>query len=268
MKSPANSDKVVEARFLAALRRHLAGWRKKVTNDFSSDAYDKELAQLVGDSLYPQFGFARPEYVFIRLMGRMSISIGRRLGEIYDKIPRFVAAAKFGLPLDKIAPKMKNLELDIGIRFADISSADKRHIKKIIRSYTRAKFTGEGIGIEIRYNFNPNDSSRLRKDCDMAGYLLEEGLFPIYLVFSAISPRDEAIARLKRAGWTFLVGQDASRFSNELFGLNLGTILEQDKIRQEITEEIGALFDDIFSSHAFTTVMKHRVDQQNQPRSK
>ena len=191
-------------------------------------------------------------------MGRMSISIGRRLGEIYDKIPRFVAAARFNIPEEAVAPMMENLELDIGLRFAQVSPPDAQHIKEIIQKFTGKPAIGDGIGIEIRYNFNPNDSARLRKDCDMAGYLGAARLFPIYLVFSAISPRDEAIARLTRAGWSFIVGEKASQFSNELFGINLGDILEQERIRAEIDREVSGLFDDMFSSPAFTEVLKIR----------
>lgn len=251
----------VEAKFLAALRHHLAGWRAKVAADFSSENHGKELKELQGDSLYPKFAFDRPEYVLVRLMGRMSISIGRRLGEIYDKIPRFVAAARFNIPEETVAPMMENLELDIGLRFAQVSLPDAQHIKEIILKFAGKPAIGDGIGIEIRYNFNPNDSARLRKDCDMAGYLNDARLFPIYLVFSAISPRNEAIARLTRAGWSFIVGEKASQFSNELFGINLGDILEQERIRTEIDREVSGLFDDMFSSAAFTEVLKIRGER-------
>ena len=256
----------VEIRFLEALRHHLAGWRAKVASDFSLQSYTKALQGLKGDSLYPKFAFDCPEYVLVRLMGRMSISIGRRLGEIYDKIPRFVAAARFSIPEETVAPMMENLELDIGLRFSQVSQADAEHIKAVIQNFTGQPVEGDGIGIEIRYNFNPNDSARLRKDCDMAGYLTDARLFPVYLVFSAISPRDEAIARLTRAGWSFIVGGRASEFSNELFGINLGNILEQELIRAEIKREVSALFDDIFLSAAFTGVLKLREQRQNQTR--
>src|SRR5690606_12444668 len=89
----------------------------------------------------------------------------------------------------------------------------------------------KGIGIEIRYNFNPNDSARLRKDVAMAENLAFNGLLPIYLVFSGISPRDEAIARLKRAGWSFLIGKPAVQFAKDLLGLDLATILEKPDVQ-------------------------------------
>ena len=126
----------VEVKFLEALRHHLAGWRAKVAADFSLEGYTKELKGLEGDSLYPQFAFDCPEYVLVRLMGRMSISIGRRLGEIYDKIPRFVAAARFNIPEEDVAPMMENLELDIGLRFSQVSQPDAQHIKSIIQKFT------------------------------------------------------------------------------------------------------------------------------------
>jgi hypothetical protein len=252
----------VEAKFLAALRRHLAGWRAKVAADFSTESYLHELQSLRSDSLYPKFSFDRPEYVLVRLMGRMSISIGRRLGEIYDKIPRFVAGARFNLAPESVAPKMQNLELDIGLRLSQVGADDAQHIAAIIQKFTAKPNPGQGVGIEIRYNFNPNDSARLRKDCDMAAYLVAAGLVPIYLVFSGISPRAEAIARLTRAGWFFLVGPQAAEFSYELFGMNLGDILDQPKIRDEIDKEVSALFDDIFSSPAYREVL----DSRTQPR--
>jgi hypothetical protein len=90
-------DKATETRerFLEALRHHLKGWIERATKDFGPASYQHELSLLKGDKIYEQFGFAIPEYVLIRLMGRMSVSVGRRLGEIYDTVPRFVAAARF-----------------------------------------------------------------------------------------------------------------------------------------------------------------------------
>src|SRR5215472_7666931 len=141
----------VEAKLVAALRHHLAGWRSKVAAEFSAESYIKELKELEGDSLYPKFAFDCPEYVLVRLMGRMSISIGRRLGEIYDKVPRFVAAGRFNIPESAVAPMMQNLELDIGLKFASVSAEDVEHIKAVAEKFTSRKADGAGIGIEIRY---------------------------------------------------------------------------------------------------------------------
>jgi hypothetical protein len=88
MASPDIAARTRE-RFLDALRHHFKGWIAKASRDFGEQSYAEELLLLRGDSLYEQFGLAIPEYVFIRLMGRMSISFGRRLGEIYDKVPRY-----------------------------------------------------------------------------------------------------------------------------------------------------------------------------------
>src|ERR1700675_431616 len=100
--SPANLNPV-EARFLAAIKHHMQGWRRKIELDFAKPSYDKELALLATDPVYKKFAFDCPEYVMVRLMGRISISVGRRLGEIYDKIPRFVASARFNVAPDKVA---------------------------------------------------------------------------------------------------------------------------------------------------------------------
>src|SRR5260370_37053428 len=78
-------------RFLVELRRHLEGWLRKVTHDLSQDEFELELNGLRSDPVYSLFGRATPEYALVRLMGRISIRIGRRLGEIYDKILRFIA---------------------------------------------------------------------------------------------------------------------------------------------------------------------------------
>lgn len=246
----------VEERFLQALRRHLKGLGDKVIADFGQASYEKELAELKGDPIYPKFAFDTPEYVLIRFMGRVSISIGRRLGEIYDKIPRFVAAARFGLTQQDVAPKLKNLELDIGLPFAKLQQSDIEHVKKVVMQFANAEPTGNGVGIEIRYNFNPNDSARLRKDVDMATYLQAAGLFPIYLIFSAISPRDEAIARLTRAGWRFIVGEQAVEFARTLFGLDLASILDQPKVKDEVAQEVGLIMKAMVTSHAFQEAIK------------
>jgi hypothetical protein len=98
--------------------------RAKAEHDFSENSFKHELNQLVTDSIYPKFALDSEEYVFIRLMGRMSISIGRRLGEIYDKIPRFLASARFDLTSEKVAFSLNELELDIGLKFSDLKNED------------------------------------------------------------------------------------------------------------------------------------------------
>jgi hypothetical protein len=244
----------VEKRFLQELTHHLAGWRAKITNDFSKSNYDKELNALKSDPLYPKFNFATPDYVNIRFMGRVSISIGRRLGEIYDKIPRFVAGARFNLKPEEVAPVIGGLELDICLATNALkSNDDKTHVtnvtKAAINDFDPSKHSG--LGIEIRYNFNPNDSSRLRKDEDMASKLIEKKLFPIYLIFSSISPRDEAISRLERAGWKFLIGDKAINFSTQLLGVDLGNILDRPAVNSAIKKEVDAMMYDLKMSHSF-----------------
>ena len=59
----------------------------------------------------------------------MSISVGRRLGEIYDKLPRFVACARFNLNPGDVAEKFDGLELDVGLRFTRLVPHDVEHIK-------------------------------------------------------------------------------------------------------------------------------------------
>ena len=232
-------DEEFKKRFLAAIRHHVDGLRRKVDTDFSDEAVARELGNLAGDPVYARFGLASHEYVLVRLIGRMSISVGRRLGEIYDKIPRFVAAARFGLTPDQVAEVFGGLELDIGLRIASLGAQDAQHVREILKACGHAGMGG--LGIEIRYNFNPNDSSRLRKDCDMAAKLLEADLAPIYLVFSSISPREDAIARLARAGWTFFQGQDALAFTERLFGLNLMAVLEQPGVARQIQADIKSI---------------------------
>lgn len=250
----SNAERIqqqLESKFLDAVRHHLAGLRQKVETEFGESSFEEELSQLSSDPVYPKFGLNNADYVLVRFMGRVSISIGRRLGEIYDKIPRFVAAARFNLTPEQVAPSIHNLELDIGLMYSNLSEGDRDEIVAILDKHFKQVTGRKGVGIEIRYNFNPNDSARLRKDVDMAKYLLELGLMPVYLVFSSISPRDEAIARLQRAGWNFLVGEDAIEFGKELFSLDLAEILDRPRIKQEIQREVQAIMKAIKSSYAF-----------------
>jgi hypothetical protein len=254
----ANDIEELEDRFLDALKHHLAGWRAKINRDFSEDSFKNELNQLSSDPLYPKFNFATADYANIRFIGRMSISIGRRLGEIYDKVPRFLAAARFKLTAAQIAPVIAGLELDICLQFASIANAsDRQHALDQLRSvFPSTNFSQfSGVGIEIRYNFNPHDSSRLRKDVVMAENLLEGGLFPIYLVFSSISPRDEAIKRLTAAGWNFLVGQTAVDFSSNLLGLDRPTV------KATIKNEIDAMMSEMKQSYSFRQFVAEHYDE-------
>lgn len=240
-----------------ALRRQLGGLGEKVLNDFGKESYERELQSLKQDSVYPKFSFDRPEYVLIRLMGRISISVGRRLGEIYDKIPRILASVRYGLDPSDVAPVLDGLELDIGLRFSLISKEYQKSIKEITEQYIKTSVEKrKGVGIEIRYNFNPNDSSRLRKDVKMAELLKKEDFAPIYLVFSSISPREDAIARLTRAGWYFLVGEKAIAFLKDILGEDFLSLLENPDIKNEIVKEIDAIMNGLVKSHAFSEVLK------------
>jgi hypothetical protein len=254
--SSTDFQKALETRFLEEVRHHLSGLLEKVQSEFSETSFHEELHELRSDPVYPKFGFDTADYVLVRFMGRVSISIGRRLGEIYDKIPRFVAAARFNLKPEQVAPKIHNLELDIGLRYSQLSDDDRVSVAKVVKKTFIKCIDRTGIGIEIRYNFNPNDSARLRKDVDMAKYLLDAGLMPVYLVFSSISPREEAIARLKRAGWEFLVGEKAIQFGKDLFGLDLAAILDRPRVRQEILSDVGKIMAAIKTSYAFKAATK------------
>lgn len=248
--SPSKS--IIEQRFLEELRHHLNGWREKIENDFSEQNYYSELDQLKSDPVYSKFGLAIPEYVLVRLMGRISISIGRRLGEIYDKIPRILAGVRYNLNREDVVLKFGRLELDIGIKRELLNKNDDEHLLQVVSARINDfDDSFAGLGIEIRYNFNPNDSSRLRKDVTMAEKLQERNLFPVYLIFSEISPRQEAIERLTRAGWSFLIGSEAEVFMLELIGMNFAEILDQPKIKAEIDMEIRSMMDTLLSSPAF-----------------
>jgi hypothetical protein len=250
------SPKAVEEKFLSAVNHHINGWREKIAIDFSESSYQTEIAALQSDPVYSRFALDSPEYVLVRLTGRMSISIGRRLGEIYDKLPRFVAAARFNVSPEQVAEKFSGLELDIGLRYAALSPEDQMHVKSEIKNLGANPDSHTGVGIEIRYNFNPNDSSRLRKDCEMAELLIAAGLFPVYLIYSSISPRDEAIARLKRAGWTFLQGDAASNFTTQLFAINFTETMTKPEVWGSIQENVRSIMKGIFTSPAFQKVQR------------
>ena len=248
----------IQTRFLTELRHHFQGWLAKVTNDSSEAAFRTELESLRADQLYSSFGLATPEYALVRIMGRLSISIGRRLGEIYDKIPRFVTQARFNLTPAEVAPKIDGkLELDVCIPLARLLAEDQQHVRDTMAHHVPSAQNYTGVAIEIRYNFNPNDSSRLRKDVNMAELLQGQNLAPVYLIFSTISPRDEAIARLTRAGWIFLVGEPAAQFMNELIGMDIQTILASDAVRQEVGVEMARIMRVVYESFA----VRHTLSQ-------
>ncbi len=239
------------------LRHHFEGWLNKVTNDSSAAAFQSELESLRADPVYRSFGLATPEYALVRIIGRVSISIGRRLGEIYDKIPRFITQARFNLTAEEVAPKINGaLELDVCIPLTRLTADDREHVRVTMQQHVPSARGDAGVAIEIRYNFNPNDSARLRKDDLMAALLQKQAFAPVYLIFSSISPRDEAIARLKRAGWIFLVGQDAAAFMNDLIGMNIQAILESAPIRREIVAEMARIMRVVYESPAMKLTLK------------
>lgn len=255
---PSKDLDTIKATFLAMLRQHLVGLRAKIEHDFSEESFQTELASLQGDPVYSKFAFDSPEYVVVRLVGRVSISIGRRLGAIYDTMPRFAAAARFGLAPSDVAPKLSGLELDVGLRLELLSDVDAEHVRLVAKELLGValdEVAPNGLGIEIRYNFNPNDSARLRKDVQMAEYLQAEGLLPIYLVFSSLSPRMDAIARLGRAGWAILQGQEAIDFAHRLLDLDLAWILDDPEIKDELLKEVQGAMGAMVNSFAFQQVL-------------
>jgi len=257
------SPQQTEERFLALLNRAYDGWLWKVQNDFSQASYETELANLASDDVYRSFGLACPEYALIRLMGRMSISIGRRLGELYESLPRYVAAARFGLEPGEVAAKINRLQLDVCVPFDRLSDEDLDAVNDSVATHFGSTASGAGLGIEIRYNFNPNDNARLRKDVAMADGLKQEGLFPIYLVYSTISPRADAIARLKRAGWRFLIGPDAVAFTKSLLGLDLTELLEDVKVQSVIRQKVDKIMGSLGQSDAFRAATASMSERPN-----
>lgn len=263
---PNDILKATTERFLVELRHHLKGWLSKVQNDLSKRAFEKEIEDLTSDPVYGSFGLATPEYALIRMMGRMSISIGRRLGEIYDKMPRFVTQARFKLTAHEVAPKIDGrLELDVCLPLDRLTKVDRIHVEKVIASHFGQSHARTALAIEIRYNFNPNDSARLRKDVEMAKLLLERKMLPVYLIFSSISPRDEAIARLKRAGWNFLVGTAAAAFMVDLIGMNIEKMLSSEDVRKEVASEMALIMRTLYESDAMKATLSkypNRVEPQ------
>jgi hypothetical protein len=248
----------LEAKFIEAFRFQLDQLHDKVRTDFSDESFHAELEQLRSDPVYAKFSFDTAEYVLVRLMGRVSISIGRRLGEIYDKVPRLLASFRYDIPLAEISPRIDGLELDICIRHSLLKALEIEHVRKTVQKYFQGRQPAKGLGIEIRYNFNPNDSSRLRKDDAMAHHLIRDELFPVYLIFSSISPRHEAIARLTRSGWSFLAGEEAFAFCRELFHIDLNEVLGREAIRAEIRIKVGQIMDTLFASYAMKKAVENR----------
>lgn len=229
-----------------------------MNRDFSSANAHAELAALESDKVYSEFGLASNGYVLIRLMGRMSISIGRRLGELYDNLPKFVAAARFGLEPADVSARISGLNLDVCVPFGKLSRDDIVLAKRaVVDALNLNAFPDEasGLGIEIRYNFNPNDSSRLRKDVAMAEGLRAVGLLPIYLVYSGISPRAEAIARLRRAGWSFLIAVEAAAFTRDLLGLDVSSLMASERVQTEVREGTDTIMSAIVRSSAMSNAL-------------
>jgi hypothetical protein len=261
MSESSELEAAARSSFLKELRHHLSGWAAKIEEDFSERSYERELSELDGDLVYKSFGFATPEYVLVRLMGRVSISIGRRLGEIYDKVLRELLQTKYNLLPEEVSPILSGLRLDLCIKLEDISSENQARVARLVAEYLPGTDLQSGLGMEVRYNFNPNDSARLRKDVAMAEYVRDEGLLPVYLVFASISPRAEAIARLRRAGWNFIIGEPSIQFINELTGINILAILNEPEIRKEVDDSLARLMKAVLSSHVYQEAL--RRNQQN-----
>ena len=258
-------DSNLRESFLKQLRHHMKGWEEKVHELFYTQEFNEGLQLLKSDPVYSRFGFDIPEFEIVRRIGRMSISIGRRIGEIYDKVPRLMAQAKFGLTKEIVAQKIptassgSGLEMDILLPYEKFDDhGEVRRVRELVSSLDNSGFPSgsKGIGIEIRFNFNPNDSSRLRKDVELGKALQDNGFLPIYLIFTENSPRDEAILRLSRSGWNFIIGNEAKQFMHHLFEADFTTILDEPTISKEIKSYSKKLMRSIFTSPAYKTIQQ------------
>ena len=229
-----------------SLIRHFEELLQKIENEFDNNNFNLELHNLKVDPVYSLWHFDRKEYVLIRKMGRISISIGRRLGDVYDKVIREAIMARFDLTLDQVAPKLgdkPSIEIDAKIGFNDINKNEIRRIKKVARStFLKIPRQYEGLGIECRYNFNPNDSARLRKDLRMYELVANSNLIPIFLVFSTSSPRQDAINRLSKTGWKFLIGNDSYKFLKNIVEFDFKTFLKSKQIQSIMKDNSNKIF--------------------------
>jgi len=75
----------IENRLREMLHQQLRGLKRKVEKEFSQESFIRELTALHEDPVYRRWFLDSEQYVIIRFIGRVSISIGRRLGEIYEK---------------------------------------------------------------------------------------------------------------------------------------------------------------------------------------
>jgi hypothetical protein len=235
----------IERNLIQTIRRHFEELHEKIVSEFSDLKFDKELGDLRDDPVYSLWNFDREEYVLVRKIGRISISIGRRLGDIYDKLVREAIKSRFNLTQEQVAPKFGTtnlIELDARIAFNQINDVEKTRIQSIISSYCEKFDEIDGLGIEVRYNFNPNDSARLRKDVAMCELLEDNNLFPIFLIFSTSSPRQDAIGRLTRTGWLFFIGDESYNFLKEITKFDFKRFLIRDDIKQIIVEESDRIF--------------------------
>lgn len=235
----------MERNLVETIRRHFEELHEKIVSEFSDIKFEKELADLQDDPVYSLWNFDREEYVLVRKIGRISISIGRRFGDIYDKLIRDAMKIRFGLTQEQVAPRLGTtnpIELDARIAFNQINGAEKARIQNTISSYCETVDEIDGLGIEVRYNFNPNDSARLRKDVAMCKLLEDDNLFPIFLVFSTSSPRHDAIARLTRAGWLFFIGDESYNFLKEITGFDFKRFLIRDDVKEIVVTESDRIF--------------------------
>jgi hypothetical protein len=90
----------------------------------------------------------------------------------------------------------------------------------------------------------------------MAEGLATMNLAPIYLIYSTISPRNEAIARLTRAGWHFLIGAGASDFTQCLLGLDLAKLLGDPEVQALIERKVNEMMIALMTSHGFQAAIE------------
>lgn len=183
----------------------------------------------------------------------MAQTIGTRYGALWEKMVKEVLSHSNIVTVgEKILYKdfVKKWTKDYVSKLDD--KCCKENCTEILKSFLNVNtgtdrqdlcdliLKGNGVlqGIDTKYRFTSNDSSKVREIANSAKYLKYLGYEPIlFFRTSREKNRESAINRFENNGWKLVFGKEASDFLFSQTGFNLDEwIIENVNIWSEISE--------------------------------
>lgn len=224
--------------------------RMKTDEDVTEDlAYLK----IENDLLADVFLLNAPSIVQMKLGGRITTSIHRKVGDACEKATRAIIGIVYSIKPERlVAERMVTIDLgdgrteqvtrkiDVLLKAENLDAIKKQKLLAIIpqfsteflsnvgvretyRGYDLSKAYFTGVGIEVRHAYQSADSKRVQGDKSLAELFIKERLLPVMLIYSGLV--NWSVINAYKRYWLVKVGNNAFDFIKDTTGIDFGGIL-------------------------------------------